>query len=281
MGFSAYEYEHTYHLTCLNNSHYSNTHALSAVWVFAVITPYWAEKGWEKMRYSEQFMEHIEYAFNAFCKIVLRHEAINAWRDLKRKEAREISLDLHGFASTEQGQAIETIVRPRKRASNRPQNTIWQTPFISISRKRRSALPGSPIFSLKPPHSCPCPTKQRYCTPLSCVGRSYPARTAGWTNTGAFICIIPSARWSLCSTVGGRKRSTPCRNCSMRSWLTLKSRAVENPTAFTQNPMKRFQTPSSRNPVPVRRRAENRTLMEGLWTTAVSHQKNYSSAVPI
>lgn len=45
------------------------------------------------MRYSEQFMEHIEYAFNAFCKIVLRHEAINAWRDLKRKEGREISLD--------------------------------------------------------------------------------------------------------------------------------------------------------------------------------------------
>lgn len=45
------------------------------------------------MRYSEQFIEHIEYAFNAFCKVVLRHEAINAWRDLKRKEEREISLD--------------------------------------------------------------------------------------------------------------------------------------------------------------------------------------------
>ena len=43
------------------------------------------------MRYSEQFMEHIEYAFHAFCKIVLRHEAMNAWRDLKRKEEREIS----------------------------------------------------------------------------------------------------------------------------------------------------------------------------------------------
>ena len=43
------------------------------------------------MRYSEQFMEHIEYAFHTFCKIVLRHEAINAWRDLKRKEARKIS----------------------------------------------------------------------------------------------------------------------------------------------------------------------------------------------
>ena len=45
------------------------------------------------MKYSEQFMEHIEYAFHAFCKIVLRHEAMNAWRDLKRKEEREISLD--------------------------------------------------------------------------------------------------------------------------------------------------------------------------------------------
>ena len=42
------------------------------------------------MRYSERFMEHIEYTFNAFCKIVLRHETINAWRDLKRKEKQEI-----------------------------------------------------------------------------------------------------------------------------------------------------------------------------------------------
>ena len=45
------------------------------------------------MRYSEHFIEHIEYAFNAFCKTVLRHEAINAWRDLKRKAEREVSLD--------------------------------------------------------------------------------------------------------------------------------------------------------------------------------------------
>ena len=42
-------------------------------------------------------------------------------------------------------------------------------------------------------------------------------------------------------------------------YAELGSRAVENPTAFTQNPMKRFQTPTSRNPIMVRRRAENRT----------------------
>ena len=45
------------------------------------------------MRYSEQFKEHIEYTFNAFCKTVLRNAAINAYRDMKREQKREVSLD--------------------------------------------------------------------------------------------------------------------------------------------------------------------------------------------
>ena len=45
------------------------------------------------MRYSEQFMEHIEYTFAAFCRVVLRNEAINAYRDFGRKQKREVSLD--------------------------------------------------------------------------------------------------------------------------------------------------------------------------------------------
>ena len=45
------------------------------------------------MRYSEQFMEHIEYAFAVFCKIVLRNAAISAYRDLGRKQKHEVSLD--------------------------------------------------------------------------------------------------------------------------------------------------------------------------------------------
>lgn len=45
------------------------------------------------MRYSEQFMEHIEYAFNAFCKIVLRNAAISAYCDFERKQKREVSLE--------------------------------------------------------------------------------------------------------------------------------------------------------------------------------------------
>ena len=58
---------------------------------------------------------------------------------------------------------------------------------------------------------------------------------------------------------GGRKRSIPCGSYNMPDWWKSRSRAVENPTAFIQNPMKRFQTPTSRNPAMERQRTENRT----------------------
>ena len=38
------------------------------------------------MKYSEQFMECVEYSFAAFCKIVLRNAAISAYRDFGRKQ---------------------------------------------------------------------------------------------------------------------------------------------------------------------------------------------------
>ena len=45
------------------------------------------------MRNSEQYREHIERTFNAFCKIVLYHAALNAYKKLKRKQQFEVSLD--------------------------------------------------------------------------------------------------------------------------------------------------------------------------------------------
>lgn len=45
------------------------------------------------MKYSVQFLEHIEYTFAAFCNVVLRNAAINAYRDLGRKQKREVSLE--------------------------------------------------------------------------------------------------------------------------------------------------------------------------------------------
>ncbi|GFI17050.1 hypothetical protein IMSAGC009_02218 [Lachnospiraceae bacterium] len=37
---------------------------------------------------TEAYKEHIEYTFNAFCRVVIRYAAINAWRD--RDKRRQI-----------------------------------------------------------------------------------------------------------------------------------------------------------------------------------------------
>lgn len=45
------------------------------------------------MNYSEQYKEHIEYTFAAFCKIVLRNTALSAYRDIGRRRKWETSLN--------------------------------------------------------------------------------------------------------------------------------------------------------------------------------------------
>lgn len=42
---------------------------------------------------TETYKEHIMYTFNAFCKVVIRYAAINAWRERNRRQKKEISLD--------------------------------------------------------------------------------------------------------------------------------------------------------------------------------------------
>ena len=69
-----------------------------------------------------------------------------------------------------------------------------------------------------------------------------------------FICSVTTEEiYDFFVYVSTERRNTP-------GWWRSRSRAVENPTAFSQNPMKRFQTLTSRNPVLVRRRTENRTF---------------------
>lgn len=42
---------------------------------------------------SEQYKEHIEYTFNAYCKVVIRHAAIDTGRLRRYRLKREISLE--------------------------------------------------------------------------------------------------------------------------------------------------------------------------------------------
>ena len=45
------------------------------------------------MNCTEEYKEHIEYTFQAFCKVVIRNAAITAARTRIRKHKREISLE--------------------------------------------------------------------------------------------------------------------------------------------------------------------------------------------
>ncbi len=42
---------------------------------------------------TEAYQEHIEYTFNAYCKIVIRHAAIDAGRQRCKRREKEISLE--------------------------------------------------------------------------------------------------------------------------------------------------------------------------------------------
>ena len=64
-----------------------------AAWASVVITPHLGQKGGEKMMNTEQYREHIEYTFNAFCKIVLYHAALDTYKKIRRKQQFEVSLD--------------------------------------------------------------------------------------------------------------------------------------------------------------------------------------------
>lgn len=45
------------------------------------------------MSYSNEQREHIMFTFHAFCKTVIRNEAIHSYRDIQRKRKHETSLD--------------------------------------------------------------------------------------------------------------------------------------------------------------------------------------------
>ena len=45
------------------------------------------------MMNSEQYREHIERTFNTFCKIVLYHAALGAYKKIRKKQQFEVSLD--------------------------------------------------------------------------------------------------------------------------------------------------------------------------------------------
>ena len=101
-GFCAHEYEYTNHIIIYLSLSIPvrNAHAVYSVWAFAVFIPCFDRKGLNKMMNTQQYREHIECTFNAFCKIVLYYAVLVAYKELKRKQQFKVSLDyLRGMFS--------------------------------------------------------------------------------------------------------------------------------------------------------------------------------------
>ena len=91
--------------------------------------------------------------------------------------------------------------------------------------------------------------------------RTELSRKNGWADDcGRIFLYFPICEVVTLLHCGRQKAVNTLRELQYAGLVEIQKQAVENPTAFSQNPMKRFQTPTSRNPVLVRRRTENRTL---------------------
>ena len=105
------------------------------------------------MTEDEAYKVHIQYTFNAFCKVVIRHAAIDIILKLRRRWEREVSLD---YLMNEK---FVQFAEP-SRLKN-----IFLTP---------AARPPFCIMrSLPPPlHSCRSRHRKKFSVTISCASRS-------------------------------------------------------------------------------------------------------------
>ena len=75
------------------------------------------------MTCTEEYKEHIEYTFHAFCKIVIRNASYTALRTWSRKHKREISRSMKSADGTDAA-AVQRA-------------TISEKPYSSFTRKWR------------------------------------------------------------------------------------------------------------------------------------------------
>ncbi len=95
------------------------------------------------MIFTEAYKEHIEYTFNAFCRVVVRYDAINTWRDRdKRKDPLNISQKKSFTSSAHQINILHT-----------PTSNIWLSYVIKVPMPVQSADPsGQPHQKYNPYH---------------------------------------------------------------------------------------------------------------------------------
>ena len=87
------------------------------------------------MMNTEQYREHIERTFNAFCKIVIYHAALNAYKKIRRKQQFEVSLDYLREFDFDPVAAIDS-----QESGHCEKRTVSSRTFVSAGKVAGSAV---------------------------------------------------------------------------------------------------------------------------------------------
>ena len=142
------------------------------------------------MTEDEAYKVHIQYTFNAFCKIVIRHAAIDKILKLRRRWEREVSLDylmnekFVQFAEPEQFEEYlftacgQTAALYHAETGNLPSSRFW--------RKK-----GWRALCAERPFRCPS-AKEKRKVPAHKAG-AFAKRFCPLAKAPAFCCLFPRA----------------------------------------------------------------------------------------
>lgn len=142
---------------------------------------------------TEAYKEHIEYTFNAFCRVVIHYAAINAWRDRDKRRQREISFE---YLTEEKFYPFCTS----------------DTYFIDPYKQYPVTICGQRLSSQMEILPKPCPLCQRK------RGKSF---------TFIFSGVTHSRKSGNCTDAAGVRRgityTVPCK-CCMKKWRCFSMR---------------------------------------------------------
>lgn len=129
-------------------------------------------------------------------------------------------------------------------------------PFYIHQKPPAQSFIRLPNFLFEAPSFCSLSSEAKLLYAMI-LRRTDLSRKNGWADDyGKIYLYYPINEVCELLHCGRQKAVDTLRELQYADLVSIKKRGVENPTVSTQNTMKRFRTPTSRNPVTERRKSE-------------------------
>lgn len=129
-------------------------------------------------------------------------------------------------------------------------------PFYIHQKPPAQSFIRLPNFLFEAPSFCSLSSEAKLLYAMI-LRRTDLSRKNGWADDyGKIYLYYPINEVCELLHCGRQKAVDTLRELQYADLVSIKSRVMENPTVSTQNTMKRFRTPTSRNPVTERRKSE-------------------------